>query len=244
MLGMPSHYVYILQSADRRYYVGYTTDLQRRMAEHQRGEGAKFTRGFGFAALLYHENYGTRSEALKREAELKQWSRAEKETLIRSAPKQRRRTKGLRAAAGGAALALLVTLWGAAGCNGSVHSPTLEGNFLQYPDAPTVTYPLSGTATCEACGPDDHPAGFLIELSMKRDPIQNFLTKPFNHLGAFSVGDLHTVADAMISVRGTLYFQGAPESTALHGYAEYRSPDDDGEAVTITLRFPSQEPAE
>lgn len=79
---MSPHFVYILQSADDRYYVGYTTDLDRRMREHQEGSGAKFVRGFGFGKLLYHETYATKSEALRREAALKRWSRAEKAALI------------------------------------------------------------------------------------------------------------------------------------------------------------------
>jgi len=80
------HFVYILQSADGKYYTGYTTDLERRMKEHKNGTGAKFTRGFGFKKLLYHEEYKTKSEAMKREAELKQLSRPEKQSLIESHP--------------------------------------------------------------------------------------------------------------------------------------------------------------
>jgi putative endonuclease len=80
---MPKHFVYILQSSDGKYYTGYTTDLKRRMDEHQSGKGAKFTRGFGFKKLLYHEEYPTRSEAMKREAELKRLSRDEKDSLIK-----------------------------------------------------------------------------------------------------------------------------------------------------------------
>ncbi len=79
---MSSHFVYILESADGRYYTGYTTDLERRMEEHRGGTGAKFTRGFGFGKLLYHEEHPTRSDALKRECELKRLSRAEKRALI------------------------------------------------------------------------------------------------------------------------------------------------------------------
>ena len=79
---MSEHFVYILQSADGRYYVGYTTDLTRRMDQHREGTGAKFTRGFGFGKLLYHEVHPTKSDAMKREVELKRLSRAEKEALM------------------------------------------------------------------------------------------------------------------------------------------------------------------
>lgn len=81
---MTKYFVYILQSADGKYYTGYTTDLERRMEQHKSGKGAKFTRGFGFDKLLYHEEYRTKSRAMKREAELKGWTRAEKETLMKT----------------------------------------------------------------------------------------------------------------------------------------------------------------
>lgn len=79
---MPTHFVYILQSRDGRYYVGYTTDLQRRMQQHKTGKGAKFTRAFGFRKLLYSEKHPTKSVALKREAVLKTLSRSEKKILM------------------------------------------------------------------------------------------------------------------------------------------------------------------
>ncbi len=75
------HYVYILESSDGKYYTGYTTDLERRMKMHQNGTGAKFTRGFGFERLLYHEIHPTKSKAMRREAEIKRWSRGKKERL-------------------------------------------------------------------------------------------------------------------------------------------------------------------
>lgn len=77
------HFVYILQSHDGRYYTGYTTDLKKRMEQHRSGKGARFTRSFGFRKLLYHEKHRTRSEAMKREAEIKSWSRDKKEELTK-----------------------------------------------------------------------------------------------------------------------------------------------------------------
>jgi putative endonuclease len=76
------YFIYILKSNDGRFYTGYTTDLARRMKQHRTGAGAKFTRGFGFGKLLYHEKYRTRSKAMRREAEIKGLSRSEKEALI------------------------------------------------------------------------------------------------------------------------------------------------------------------
>jgi double-stranded uracil-DNA glycosylase len=79
------HIVYILQSLDGRLYTGYTTDLDRRLQEHRagKGQGAKFTRAFGVSHCLYSEELPTKSAALKREAAIKSWSRAQKETLVR-----------------------------------------------------------------------------------------------------------------------------------------------------------------
>lgn len=77
------HFVYILESQDGKYYTGYTIDLKRRMKMHASGKGSKFVRAFGFKELLYFEKFRSKSRALKREAEIKKWSRAQKETLIR-----------------------------------------------------------------------------------------------------------------------------------------------------------------
>lgn len=76
-----THFVYILQSRDGRYYTGYTTNLARRLKEHQSGSGAKFTRSFGAKKILYHEVFMDKSSALKREAQIKSWSRKQKEAL-------------------------------------------------------------------------------------------------------------------------------------------------------------------
>ena len=79
---MSSHYVYILRCADDTLYTGYTTDVDRRVAEHDAGEGAKYTRGRAPVDLVYTESFGSRSAALSREHEIKALSRVEKERLI------------------------------------------------------------------------------------------------------------------------------------------------------------------
>ena len=79
---MSDHVVYVLECADGSLYTGYTTDLERRVAEHDAGEGAKYTRGRTPVELVYHERYGTRSAAMSREYELKSLTRAEKERLV------------------------------------------------------------------------------------------------------------------------------------------------------------------
>jgi putative endonuclease len=79
---VPDHYVYVLRCADDTLYTGYTTDVERRVAEHDAGEGAKYTRGRTPVELVHVESFDSKSGAMSREYEIKQWSRAEKEQLI------------------------------------------------------------------------------------------------------------------------------------------------------------------
>jgi putative endonuclease len=76
-----THYAYLLQCADGTFYAGYTTDPERRVAEHDAGEGAKYTRGRTPVELVHLESFGTRSAAMSREYELKQLRREEKAAL-------------------------------------------------------------------------------------------------------------------------------------------------------------------
>lgn len=74
--------VYILECADGSLYTGIARDLEARIVAHNKGTGAKYTRSRGPVKLLYHEPAADRSMALRREALLKQLSRAEKLRLI------------------------------------------------------------------------------------------------------------------------------------------------------------------
>ena len=76
------HFVYILQCSDNSYYTGYTTDVQRRLAEHNKGKGSRITRSKLPVVLIHREAYRTKSKALKREAQIKSWPRIKKEALI------------------------------------------------------------------------------------------------------------------------------------------------------------------
>jgi len=80
------HYVYVLSCADDTLYTGYTTDVARRVAEHDAGEGAKYTRGRTPVEPVHVERFETKSAAMSREHEIKQLSRTEKERLIESSP--------------------------------------------------------------------------------------------------------------------------------------------------------------
>lgn len=75
------HYVYVLSCADGTFYTGYTTDVERRVAEHNAGDGAKYTRGRTPVEVVHVESYESRSGALSREYEIKQLSRSAKRRL-------------------------------------------------------------------------------------------------------------------------------------------------------------------
>ena len=76
------HHIYVLECCDGTYYTGYTTDVERRVAEHDAGDGAKYTRGRTPVELRHTESFESKSAAMRREYELKQLSRAEKESLF------------------------------------------------------------------------------------------------------------------------------------------------------------------
>jgi putative endonuclease len=75
------HYAYLLACADGTYYAGYTTEPRRREAEHDAGEGAKYTRGRTPVELVHVERFESRSAAMSREYELKQLSHGAKANL-------------------------------------------------------------------------------------------------------------------------------------------------------------------
>lgn len=79
-------FLYILRAESGLLYTGITTDIARRVAQHQAGKGARSLRGKGELALAYHCVAGDRSTALKWEYRVKQLSKAQKERLVRHQP--------------------------------------------------------------------------------------------------------------------------------------------------------------
>ncbi len=75
-------YVYILRCRDDTLYTGMTDDLEKRLAAHNAGKGAKYTRGRGPVTLVYHEELETKIDACKREYRIKRLTRQEKIVLI------------------------------------------------------------------------------------------------------------------------------------------------------------------
>jgi putative endonuclease len=72
------NYTYILKCADGTLYTGWTNDLARRLAAHNSGKGAKYTKSRLPVELYYFEQFETKEEAMKREAAIKKLTRAEK----------------------------------------------------------------------------------------------------------------------------------------------------------------------
>ena len=75
------HFAYIVRCADGTLYTGYAVDVDRRVAQHNAGRGASYTRGRRPVEVLHVECFATRSEALRREAQIKRWPRKRKEAL-------------------------------------------------------------------------------------------------------------------------------------------------------------------
>jgi putative endonuclease len=74
--------LYLVRCKGGHLYTGITTDVERRFAEHQSGKGAKYLRGKTPLELVFQQQIGSRSEALKIEALIKKWPKADKEKII------------------------------------------------------------------------------------------------------------------------------------------------------------------
>ncbi|MEJ5203172.1 MAG: GIY-YIG nuclease family protein [Anaerolineales bacterium] len=75
-------YCYILQCADGTFYTGWTTNLKRRVSQHNRGRGAYYTRSRRPVHLVYAEELPNRSSAMRREQGIKRLSHLQKQRLI------------------------------------------------------------------------------------------------------------------------------------------------------------------
>lgn len=77
------YYVYILETINKTFYTGITTNLMRRFAEHKRGKGGHYTSSNPPLRIRYAEEHPSRSLAAKREAQIKGWSRTKKLALLK-----------------------------------------------------------------------------------------------------------------------------------------------------------------
>ena len=76
------HCVYIVRCVDGTLYTGYARDPEKRAQGHNAGKGARYTAGRRPVSLVYVESFGSVGDALKREHQVKRWSRQRKEGLI------------------------------------------------------------------------------------------------------------------------------------------------------------------
>ena len=78
------NYTYIVRCRDGSLYTGWTTDLDRRLAAHNQGTGAKYTKSRRPVELVHYETFDTKEEAMRREYEIKQLTRPEKLRLLQA----------------------------------------------------------------------------------------------------------------------------------------------------------------
>lgn len=71
-------YIYVLLCSDNSLYTGSTNDVEKRFLAHRNGKGAAYTRSHKPLKIVHREEFLTKSEALKREIEIKRWSRTKK----------------------------------------------------------------------------------------------------------------------------------------------------------------------
>ena len=76
------YYIYIAQGTDESLYTGFTNDIEKRIKTHNLGKGSKSLRGKLPVKLVYSEEFEDKSEALKREIEIKSWPRDKKLALV------------------------------------------------------------------------------------------------------------------------------------------------------------------
>lgn len=79
-------FLYIIRTAKHSLYTGITTDVARRLRQHQNGKGAKHLKGHHSLTVVYQISVGNRSTALKLEYRIKQLSKQKKEQLVANAP--------------------------------------------------------------------------------------------------------------------------------------------------------------
>lgn len=78
------NYTYMVKCSDESLYTGWTNNLERRIAAHNAKKGAKYTKSRTPVELVYYEAFSTKEEAMRREYEIKQYTRKEKEVLLQA----------------------------------------------------------------------------------------------------------------------------------------------------------------
>jgi putative endonuclease len=76
------YYVYILLCKDGTYYTGHAKNVKHRVEQHKKGQGARYTRMHRPAEIVYVEEFNSRTDAMKREREIKSFSHSKKQRLV------------------------------------------------------------------------------------------------------------------------------------------------------------------
>ncbi|GAB5536093.1 MAG: hypothetical protein Rubg2KO_23420 [Rubricoccaceae bacterium] len=79
---MKQYWMYIVASRGRRLYTGMTNDLEHRVREHKAGKGSAFTKRYKIRQLVYFEMFSSPTDAIRREKEIKGWTREKKLRLV------------------------------------------------------------------------------------------------------------------------------------------------------------------
>ena len=79
------HYFYVLECSDNSLYAGYTNHLEKRVATHNAGKGAKYTKARGPVRCIYYETFETKQQAMRAEYAFKQLRRSDKIKYMRRA---------------------------------------------------------------------------------------------------------------------------------------------------------------
>jgi putative endonuclease len=77
------YYIYLARCNDNSLYTGSCKNITNREIKHNKGEGAQYTKQRRPIKIIYYEEYDTLFEAIKREKQIKKWSRIKKENLIK-----------------------------------------------------------------------------------------------------------------------------------------------------------------
>ena len=78
-----SHYFYVVECRDASFYAGYTNNLEKRIATHNAGKGAKYTRTRGPVKCIHYETFATKQQAMSAEYAFKQLTRTKKIDYMR-----------------------------------------------------------------------------------------------------------------------------------------------------------------
>jgi len=76
------YYVYILLCKDGSYYTGHAKNVKHRVEQHKKGQGARYTRMHRPEKIVYVEEFNSRTDAMKREREIKSFSHSKKQRLV------------------------------------------------------------------------------------------------------------------------------------------------------------------